>query len=310
MSRLTIRSIIALTTFGVGVALSALWLAPHFRPNEQRDPVAEVKVKVPETDGEIFSGPAVSYKGVSFSIDAALAASVKAEIKPASPLQDKTDKPDYVSPEHIAFTFIGPYASQHEQPAFTPPTIHIYPIDGYKRACAIEPHYVAWVDEVVQKLKQALAQQPTSFKEGVPYLDFIDAHQAFQAHVHYLNFQNGKGIIFLTQYVFEPTVISNQGLTYIFQGLTDDNKYYVSATFPISAPILPEEDNDELNSKYRLYDDACVTCNAAYLKGVSHKLEQLSAKQFQPKLTAFDDLLKSLRVQIVEASAHQSTQPN
>jgi hypothetical protein len=313
MSRLTMRPIIALITFGIGAALGTLWLTPRLRPAAQGSPVAEVRVSAPETGGEIFSGPLVSYGGVSFSIDPSLAASVKAEIKPASPLQDKTDKPGGVAPEHIAFTFTGPYAALHEQSAFSPPEIHIYPIEGYKQAYSIEPHYVALVEDEVQRLKEALARRPRSFGDGIPYIDFVDAHQAFQAHAQYLDFQNGRGIFFLTQYVFEPTVINNQELTYIFQGLTNDGKYYVSATFPVSAPVLPDNDSEESSQKDRLYDSACLTCpqygprNRAYLKSITRKLESLPPQQFQPKLTAFDATLRSLRVQIVGPDERRPT---
>ncbi|HEX8097114.1 MAG TPA: hypothetical protein VF507_03720, partial [Pyrinomonadaceae bacterium] len=108
----------------------------------------------------------------------------------------------------------------------------------------------------------------------------------------------------------------NQGLTYVFQGLTNDGEYYVSATFPVSAPILPDEGNEELSRRYRLYDRQCLNCpqygphNRAYLKSTTRKLERLPAQQFQPKLTAFDALLRTLNVQLAAPSEYKSIKPN
>lgn len=68
-----------------------------------------------------------AYQGVSFSYHTSLASEVKAETKPALPLEAETDKAEGVVPEHISFTFIGPYASQHPSSYFSP-EISVYPI--------------------------------------------------------------------------------------------------------------------------------------------------------------------------------------
>jgi hypothetical protein len=244
-----------------------------------------------------------SYCGVSFSYDGTLAAEPRGETVPASPLEDPTFKPGGNVPEHVAFKFVGPYASRSSESHFNP-EIHVYPVEAYKRAYAVAPQYAEAIGRTVRDLKHALARRPASFKDEAPFIDYVDAHQAFQARVRYLNFRGGRGLAFLTQYVFELTPITNRGLTYVFQGLTDDGRFYVSATFPVAAPGLPGDDPPELLRE--LYDNICATCpdygahNRAYVRRVRRMLERTPPRRFKPSLTALDSLLTSLRVSIGE----------
>ncbi|HEX6183087.1 MAG TPA: hypothetical protein VFZ44_04180 [Pyrinomonadaceae bacterium] len=244
-----------------------------------------------------------SHGGVTFSYDNALASEVKGETIPASPLRDPSEKPDGVAPEHVAFKFLGAYASLNKRSHFRP-ELHIYPVEDYKRAYAVAPSYAAGVEQTVCELKRAIARRSVEFKDEAPYLDFIDAHQSFQAHVHYLDFHGGKGLAFLTQYDIEPALVTNRGLTYVFQGLTDDGRFYVSATFPVAAHALPAEESEELFRRYGLDEVACAGCPPggaryrSYLKDISRTLGRTPPARFRPSLNTLDAMLRTLSVQI------------
>ena len=244
-----------------------------------------------------------SHGGVTFSYDGALASEVKGETVPAAPLRDPSEKPDGVAPEHVAFKLLGAYASLNERSHFHP-ELHVYPVEDYKRAYAAAPSYVAGVEQTVRELKRALARRSVEFKDEAPYLDFIDAHQSFQAHVHYLNFHGGKGLAYLTQYDIEPALVTNRGLTYVFQGLTDDGRYYVSATFPVAARALPAEESEELFRRYGLDEVACAGCPPggapyrSYLTRISRTLGRTPPARFRPSLNTLDAMLRTLSVQI------------
>lgn len=253
------------------------------------------------TDGNRINEDTVAvYQGVSFIYSMKLSSGVKAETRPASALESETDKPDAVAPEHIAFTLTGPYALKHGASAFSP-EIHIYPIDDYKKVAAASKSLVKQIEDDVQKLKTIISEQSASGKDRIPFLPWMDATQAFRAHVKYLNFNGGKGVMFLTQYNVEPSLINNQGLTYTFQGLTNDGRYYVSASFPVTASILPKDFNVQSFEDYSLPEyfhnrdyELNQKAYQQYLTETVRKLENLPPHKYAPDLTLFEKMIQSL----------------
>jgi len=243
-----------------------------------------------------------SYEGVSFTYNSSLASEIKAETIPEAPLDKEDDKPDEVAPEHTAFTLIGPYASRYESSFFSPPEIHIYPIAGYKEALAVSKDDVKALEEKISTLKTILSERPTSSEKEIPFLPEIDAAQVLRARLKYIDFKNGKGIMFLSQYNTEPALINNQGLAYIFQGLTSDGLYYISASFPVSAPILPKDSGATSFEDYKLPDDFYQDYESneksygAYATKIARKLEALPPGKYEPDLTLFEELIRSLYV--------------
>lgn len=244
----------------------------------------------------------IFFQGTSFAYNESLASEVKAEVISASALKDETDKPEGVEPEHVAFIFMGAYASRHVSSFFSP-RLQIYSIAEYKKALALSPQYVRQLEDDIQTLKTKLAERPASWDREIPFLPFgMDASEAFQGKIKYLDFKSGKGILFLTQYNIEPALINNQGLSYIFQGLTDDGLYYISAHFPVNAPFLPEDydvtklENYTLPVFYSRNRESNEKKYRAYLNKIAHKLEELPPNKYEPDLTLIDELVQSLDV--------------
>lgn len=251
----------------------------------------------PTSDGK---GTA-SYNGVSFSYHLSLASQVDFETKPESPLTGETDKPEGVVPAHTAFTFKGSYGLRHKS-SFFKPEISIYPIQKYKEALALSTAYVQSLERDIVSLKAILDERPASLEREVPFLPFgTDANQAFVSRVRYIDFKNGKGLMFLTQFNTEPSLVNNQGLTYIFQGLTDDGLYYVSARFPVTASFLPSGYESKSFGKYSVsmfYGSDQKQMNyKLYLETIKRKLVDVPAETFEPNLTSIDNLISSLCVE-------------
>jgi hypothetical protein len=245
-----------------------------------------------------------TYKGASFTYPASLASAIECEIKAESRLTGETDKPEGVVPAHTAFTFQGPYATRHKSSYFTP-EISIYSIGKYKDALALSNSYLQSLEEDIQSLKTILAERRPSLEGKIPFLPFgTDATQAFHSHLKYIDFKDGKGLMFLTQFNIEPSLVNNQGLIYIFQGLTDDGLYYVSARFPVTEQSLPptyEADRFESYTRDMFYgrDKKRNEENyKSYLAGIKRKLEDLSSDRFEPNLTLLEKLISSLCVEM------------
>jgi hypothetical protein len=243
----------------------------------------------------------VRYEGVGFAYHTSLASEIKSEIKLASPLTGETDKPEGVVPAHTSFTLIGSYASQHTSSYFAP-EISIYPILKYKDALALSNNYVQSLEKDIQSLKAMLAEHPASPEKEIPFLPFgIDAMQSLHSHVKYINFKNGRGIMFLTQFNIEPSLINNQGLVYTFQGLTDDGLNYVSARFPVTVPFLPPSYEPGTFENYTLPTDFYGKDKVSneenyknYLTKITRKLDELPSDKFEPRLTLLENLIRSL----------------
>ena len=248
-------------------------------------------------DGTIFavSGPLnrVEYGGIRFSYPSDLAESVWPEIIPAVP--PTLDRPWWeVDPEHFSFTFAslsgpdaiyriwGPWRMQ------LPPQILIYPIAG------VETNEDTRRE--VEALRALLEKKPKRPVNEIAFLPRMNISQLIRAQVHYLDFQNGRGVRFITHFTPENP-ITNQGLFYTFQGLTDDGTNYISTTFPISTAVLPDdmpigsEAFSEFEKKVKNYEDW-----VNYLNETAEMLDRLPSHQFEPDLALLDQIIQSLEV--------------
>jgi hypothetical protein len=139
---------------------------------------------------------------------------------------------------------------------------------------------------VLQALLQA--RQPV---DDMPFLPMFNAAQVMHAQVQYLDFHNGTGARFLTQYDQAPLPINNYELIYTFQGLTSDGKYYIAAILPVTHPDLPDTQQVSPQQAEEMNDFQ------AYMARTVAWLEQQPAGSFTPDLSALDALVQSIEVQ-------------
>ncbi|HSM25096.1 MAG TPA: hypothetical protein VK856_09560, partial [Anaerolineaceae bacterium] len=182
-----------------------------------------------------------------------------------------------ILPEHQAFTMEGYKISEHLLNA----QIFIYPV-------AELGLYNANAAQAAEDLENLLDDQAVG--ETLPFLPLFNAAQVMHAQVEFLDFQNGKGVRFLTQFDQAPIPINNYELIYTFQGLTNDGKYYIAAIFPVTHPDLPE------NNRVGIDQEFVPEQFAAEMAESVEKLDKLPMSSFSPDLNQLDTLIQSIEI--------------
>ena len=245
--------------------------------------------QVPQEDTTVPTAPQIpeatvsgtSYGGVSFSVDPLLANNVTPRTVPANtPPQDNAPW-DAANPEYIQFKLSGyPLTGTDFEPI-----LEVYPVMEYENvnAAAIEK---------IDSLRQFLKDKPTN-PENIPFLPTLNAGQMLHAGVAYLNFKNGSGVRYLTQYGQSFLPINNKSMFYTFQGITNDDMYYVSAIFPLSHPDLPADGSQVPSGDYQTFADNFPK----YILEMETTLSNANVLDFTPNLATLDALIQSLEVQ-------------
>lgn len=122
---------------------------------------------------------------------------------------------------------------------------------------------------------------------GRTLLPVSDWEAAFFARVVPLRFANGGGVRQVTMFAqqIQPALADN--LTYVFQGLSDDGRYFVAAFIPITSTALPAETTDAVRQHVRM----------DYRRYLAATARQLEAEEtFSPPLEALDAMIASLTI--------------
>jgi hypothetical protein len=133
------------------------------------------------------------------------------------------------------------------------------------------------------------------FRE-LPFLPNLGAGQQFYSNAIPISFQNGKGIRYLTQYIQNTAPVTNAGLFYTFQGLTDDGMTYISLTLPVNHPDLPADWDDYFstaNTTYETLEENYLD----YIMQVTDYIHETDDNLFMPSLKVLDEIVKSLHIE-------------
>ncbi len=218
--------------------------------------------------------PDIAYQGVSFSYSALWFETIAPETIPA---EANVATESWNIPEHYLFSFNGYPLSD----TFHEPQIMVFPVGAYTAINSV-------AGDTIDQLQQLLINKPSN-PEEIPFLPVFNAGQFMQTKVKYIDFQNGSGVRFLTQYGQAAWPINNQDMFYAFQGLTNDGQYYISAILPVKHDDLPNPDEVTM-------DDAFYENFMDYVTGVEEQLNEQPDKMFVPALAAFDDMIQSIEV--------------
>lgn len=237
-------------------------------PTETPAPAASPTGEIPAEESTTFTGG-----GISLRYPAGLASDLSLEIVPSSeegaPLQN---------PEYRKILFHG-YPLQG---TFHDPQLLIYPAQEY---AALEEFAARQIRSL-----QSLLADPASIQPGeLPFLPLWNAAQMMRTAPQPVEFANGSGIRYLTQYGQSFYPINNSELFYTFQGLTTFGEYYIAAIFPVSNPILPDPATIVL-------DDAFAEAFPQYVEQMQKDLEAQPDDSFSPDLARLDALLRTLEV--------------
>jgi hypothetical protein len=239
-----------------------------------------------------------AHGGVRITFDVTLAREATAQTVPASLLDQESDKPDGIYPEHVAFTLVG----MRDAPAdsFHEPVVRVSSVADYLQAFSVSPRYVKDAERTLNELRRLIRRQPAALKGNVPMLPFPDATEVFHVRVRYSRFRGGGGVAFLTQAQQDDNLINSQHVSYSFRGLTDDGRFYVSADFPVGAPVIAATRDAASHEGYTIprYPGGRREQRryAAYVERVRRKLARLRPEQFSPDLRLYDELLTSLEI--------------
>jgi len=238
---------------------------------------------------EPYNGPIAGTGefGVTFQYDPYLAAGIQAQLIDAYTAESGMSY--LLLPQHIAFNFTNgylddnPLVHQSGLNMETLPRLVVYPAATY---AAMHPLAKAQIEQL-----QILLETRPSIPGGtLPYLPLQNAAQVFHSQLAYQSFANGAGVRYVTAYSQGVGSITNSQLMYTFQGLTEDEAYYIAAFFPVTTSTLPDaemvEDWEEFSANY-----------LTYVADTRAMLDNLAPLDFNPDLTLLDALVSSLRVE-------------
>jgi hypothetical protein len=275
-------SLLLTQTAQAGIDATEHPTATEVLPTGTSEPAPEDE---PTTIPVFIPEPEVAYRTVRLTLPKSLANGINAQ----DMLAPNWGKPHPEYSAIIKFELVGyPSKNVHHQPS-----IYICPVDELGEYSA----------ENVLELMQLLVNRPPGPKGFTPWLPDIHAGKLLESRFKYLDFKNGSGIRVLTQYAQNTWPINNEGLVYVFQGMTNDRSYYISAFLPASVPFLPDKVDDsgtvppvngitfpEWGSLY------FETEWGNYRDAVTQKLNATSAQEFTPDLELLDSLIQSLHV--------------
>jgi hypothetical protein len=213
---------------------------------------------------------------LSFFLDPALASGYNCETVP-----ENTGVDPWQTPEYTAVTLSG-YVLP-DQPFFQ--RIHVYRLSEF---LALRPQASTSVDSL-----KALIAGGAPGPDALPVLDLFGAAQIFHAQYQVVSFASGSGIRFISEYAQYYAPINNNDMFLIFQGLTSDEQYYISAVLRISNPILPA--NAENPPGGMNWEDFGNQYDA-YVADITTQLNAQPEASFIPSITLLDALIGSITI--------------
>lgn len=182
-----------------------------------------------------------------------------------------------ILPDYQVLTLEGYPVSDH----LLKPQIFVYPLSELGS-------FNDGADQIAGNLDQLLKDEMVG--EYLPFLPLYNASQVMHAHVEFIEFKNGKGVRFLTQFDQAPIPLNNYELIYTFQGITEDGKYYVAAVFPVTHPDLPVDDRLTFDEEYS------VEKFVADMAESIETLENQPGDSFSPDLSVLDAVIRSMEI--------------
>lgn len=234
-----------------------------------------------------LEGTELNLGGVSMVIPACLPVTAAGVIAPAQP---QGEGPGSVWPQHRLISFAGyPLGGK-----FWQPEMRVFPVADYTAMWEYSTAQVA-------ALQNLLTTRPAEVTESLPFLPNLGAAQAFHNKMRYIDFQNGSGVAYLTEYAQYVVPYNNHDLFYTFQGLTSDGKYWISAILPINHAILPPTpDSSEVPAGGLaippMTSPSWVADMEAYYASMKLLMEAKPDNSFVPGIDCLDRYIASLNI--------------
>jgi hypothetical protein len=218
----------------------------------------------------------VTCNELSLFLNSAVASGANCETVPENIENDPWQTPQYTS-----VTLHG-YALP-DQPLFQ--RINVYPLAAF---LALQPQLSTRVDAL-----KALIAGGAPNASGLPVLDLFGAAQEFHAQYQVVAFANGSGIRFISQYAQYYAPINNHDMFLIYQGLTSDEQYFISAVLRISNPILPASANPLPGG---MSGEQFADQFDTYMADITNQLNAQTPDSFVPSIPMLDALIQSISI--------------
>ena len=168
--------------------------------------------------------------------------------------------------------------------------IYVAPVQEYETAADFAPGIIADLHRLNDSIDNFNGCVPE-----LPLNEFFHVcdHQQFNSNLAKVDFRNGSGIRFVTVYDIQDIApVENERLVYVFQGFTNDDKYYIKAIVRLSHSQLPEIGEIPAD----VYSAADASTVEQYFDGFEQMLN-LDEADFSPALDWIDAFFGSLRVE-------------
>lgn len=137
---------------------------------------------------------------------------------------------------------------------------------------------------VIESLNAVLEEQ---IDHHTDFPKLAGAGSVIDAQVAPLAFKNGNGYRYLLTKSFSADPLNSTTVTYLYQGITSDEKYFVSFIINVDAPFLAEYLGQTLTTGEEF---------ETYYQNVNTSVESAAGDQFLPSLIALDELVSSVIV--------------
>lgn len=216
----------------------------------------------------------VEYGRFTYNVPYVLASDFTYAVIPAAANNPSTPPGDEF-PSHVRFTF-PTYTLEGSYTA----SLNFYLIED-------DPGLFGF-DGVVINLQTLLRDKPDlTTQTELPFPPLFTAKQGIQAKAEYVDFLSGTGVRYLTIYVQEDTPPIEGSVFYTFQGITTDERYLVSAVFPVDTSLLQTEiQNFEINN--------FNTSSEGFYTDLERLLNE--GGDVTPSLQPLDELIESITV--------------
>lgn len=215
--------------------------------------------------------PDIVYQGVSFSYGE-LADSVDVKTMPYQP-----EEPG-ATPEYLRFILSGYILPD----PYHKPSINVYPVEEYRLVSE-------FADQKMDKLIELLDTQPPD-PDGIVVVAFSNAAEFIGCQEAYVDFQNGRGIRYVTQWGQAGYPIGYPHLFYDYQGLTEDGQYYINVIMPVDHPSLPDTESVTMDQEF--YNNYLT-----YAEETEAQLDLESPESFFPSLLELDAVVETILVE-------------
>lgn len=230
----------------------------------------------------------VSYAGISFDLDSALASTLTASVCPEVAYHENQG-PGEAHPSYISFTF----PMEDGRNTDYQPELRIYEVAGDMS------QYLFPLNSLTE-LSTLLTEKP------VPATWFNSS--PLHTHQSYLSFSNGSGVRALVQYMQDFFFYTNNGLLYEFQGLTQDGRHVVILRYPLQVPFLMEFESSllppvNLNPQAITISDwpdqyeQQIKVIESYNSEALGRFEQMKDTDASPSIALLDALIQSIQVE-------------